>query len=135
MLLQPKRTRYIKSRKGKLPKFNFKPNHLQFGNMGIKSTESGILTARQIESARQAVNRKIKRKGKVWVRIFPSCPITTKPTEVRMGKGKGNVSYWSVKIAAGTTLFEVCSKNNHISSLALMSGGKKLPLKTKLIYF
>jgi large subunit ribosomal protein L16 len=135
MLLQPKRTKYKKSKKGKLLKFNFKSNQLQFGTYGIKSVESGILSAKQIESARQVLNRKLKRKGKVWVRVFPFLPVTSKPTEVRMGKGKGNVSHWVVKIASGTVLFEICSRNDFTSLIALKSCSKKLPLKTKLINF
>ena len=94
MFLKPKQTKYKKIKKGKLSKFEFKSNKLKFGAIGLKAAESGTITARQIEAARQAIVRKVKRKGKIWIRIFPSLPITSKPTETRMGKGKGSVIYW-----------------------------------------
>ena len=94
MFLQPKKTKYKKKRKGNIRKFNYKNSKLIFGTVGLKSTESGIITSRQIESARQAINRKIKRKGKIWIRIFPDNSVTSKPNESRMGKGKGNLSHW-----------------------------------------
>mgnify|MGYP001229368259 FL=1 len=133
MFLQPKKTKYKKIKKGNKLKFNFKNNKLKFGDIGLLSIESGIITARQIESARQIINRKIKRKGKVWIRVFPNLPVTSKPTEVRMGKGKGNVSHWCVKVASGTMLFEICNDNSYDSIKALNSGKHKLPVKTKII--
>jgi len=133
MFLQPKKTKYKKIKKGKKLKFNFKNNKLKFGDIGLLSIESGIITARQIESARQIINRKIKRKGKVWIRVFPNLPVTSKPTEVRMGKGKGNVSHWCVKVASGTMLFEICNDNSYDSIKALKSGNYKLPIKTKIV--
>lgn len=93
MLLQPKKTKYRKIQKGNLTRLNFRSNKLRFGTIGLKATKSGTISSRQIEAARQAIVRKISRKGKLWIRIFPSVPITTKPTEVRMGKGKGTVSH------------------------------------------
>lgn len=135
MLLQPKKTKYKKIKKGKKTKFNFKGNNLKFGSIGLKSIESGIITARQIESARQAINRKLKRNGKIWIRIFPALPVTSKPTEVRMGKGKGAVSHWCVKVSSGTMLFEICNDNYYDSLKALRSGNYKLPVKTKVITF
>jgi len=131
--LQPKKTKYKKIKKGNKLKFNFKNNKLKFGDIGLLSIESGIITARQIESARQIINRKIKRKGKVWIRVFPNLPVTSKPTEVRMGKGKGNVSHWCVKVASGTMLFEICNDNSYDSIKALKSGNYKLPIKTKIV--
>jgi len=133
MFLQPKKTKYKKIKKGNKLKFNFKNNKLKFGDIGLLSIESGIITARQIESARQIINRKIKRKGKVWIRVFPNLPVTSKPTEVRMGKGKGNVSHWCVKVASGTMLFEICNDNSYDSIKALKSGNYKLPIKTKIV--
>ena len=121
------------AKKGNKLKFNFKNNKLKFGDIGLLSIESGIITARQIESARQIINRKIKRKGKVWIRVFPNLPVTSKPTEVRMGKGKGNVSHWCVKVASGTMLFEICNDNSYDSIKALKSGNYKLPIKTKIV--
>ena len=91
MWLQPKKTKYKKVHKGKLSKFNFCSNKLKFGNIGLKATNSGTISSRHIEAARQAIVRKLNRKGKLWIRVFPTMPITAKPTEVRMGKGKGNV--------------------------------------------
>ena len=133
MFLQPKKTKYKKLRKGKVRKFNHKNSKLVFGYAGLKSMESGIITSRQIESARQAINRKIKRKGKIWIRVFPSNPVTAKPNESRMGKGKGSLSYWCAKVPSGTILFEICNANVKDSILALYSGKTKLPLKTKII--
>ena len=134
MLLQPKKTKYKKLKKGKLPKLNFKSNQLKFGTTGLKSVESGIISSRQIEAARQAINRKMKRKGKLWIRIFPSIPVTQKPTAVRMGKGKGSVNHWVAKVGAGTVLFELCGISSFVSIAALKTGSAKLPLKTKIIY-
>ena len=134
MLLQPKKTKYKKTKKGKLPKLNFKSNKLKFGVIGLKSMESGTISSRQLEAARQAINRKMKRKGKLWIRIFPSIPVTQKPTAVRMGKGKGAVNHWVAKVGAGTVLFELCGISNFVSISALKTGSAKLSLKTKVIY-
>lgn len=132
MFLQPRRTKYKKTRKGKLKKLEFKANVLRFGELGLKAQVSGIITARQIESARRTIARKIKRKGKIWICIFPDLPITSKPTESRMGKGKGGVSHWASRVKGGTTLFEICGIPSHIAIEALKSGSKKLPVKTKI---
>lgn len=132
MFLQPKKTKYKKIKKGKLKKFEFKANTLKFGELGLKTLVSGIITARQIESARRAIIRKIKRKGKIWINIFPDLPITAKPTESRMGKGKGEITHWVVRVKGGTTLFELCGVSTHFAIEALKSGGKKLPIQTKV---
>lgn len=132
MLLQPRKSKYKKIRKGKLPRLEFKANMLKFGTIGLKAAESGTISAKQIEAARQAIMRKIKRKGKLWIRVFPSLPITSKPTEVRMGKGKGSVNYWSAKVAGGTVLFELCGINPNIAIAAFNTGGAKLPIKTQI---
>lgn len=132
MFLQPRRTKYRKVRKGRLKKLEYKSNLINFGELGLKAESAGIITARQIEAARRAITRKIKRKGKVWIRIFPDMPITMKPTESRMGKGKGNVSHWAARIRGGTTLFEICGVPTHIAVEALKSGGERLPVKTKI---
>ena len=130
MFTQPKKTKYKKIRKGKLSKFEYKSNNLVFGTIGLKAAESGTLTAKQIEAARQAIVRKIKRKGKIWIRIFPYIPITKKPTEVRMGKGKGSIACWAAKVKSGTVLFELCGVSNLQSIPAFKTGGAKLPIKT-----
>lgn len=133
MFLQPKKIKYKKIRKGKLSKLEFKSNKLVFGNIGLKSSESGTISARQIEACRQAISRKIKRKGKLWIRIFPDTPILSKPIASRMGKGKGSISHWGVKVFGGTVLFEICGiKDPKIVLSALKTGRTKLPVKTKI---
>lgn len=132
MLNGPKKIKYKKTKKGKLVKLEFKSNDLKFGTIGLKAAESGIINSRQIEAARQAIVRKLKRKGKVWIRIFPYLPITSKPTGVRMGKGKGQIAYWGARVRGGTTLFEICGVNFTTVFAALQTGGAKLPIKTKI---
>jgi large subunit ribosomal protein L16 len=133
MFLQPKRLKYKKIKKGKIRKLELKTNKLQFGNVGLKAINSGIITARQIEATRQAISRKIKKKGKIWIRIFPDLPITAKPISARMGKGKGSVSHWGARVKGGTMLFEICGiKDPKIIESALRTGSAKLPLKTKI---
>lgn len=131
MFLQPNRVKYKKIKKGKLVKFSYK-NNLNFGTIGLKALESGFISARQLESARQAIVRKIKKKGKLWIKIFPNLPITKKPAEVRMGKGKGNVSHWVAKIRGGSVLFEVCGINRKNAIKAFKTGSAKLPVKTQI---
>ena len=132
MFLQPRKTKYKKTRKGRFKKLEFKANTIRFGELGLKAKVPGLITARQIESARRAIARKIKRKGKVWICIFPDLPVTAKPSESRMGKGKGAVSHWAARVRGGTTLFEICGVPTHIAIEALRSGSKKLPIKTKI---
>lgn len=134
MLLQPKKTKYKKIQKGKLSNLNFRSNKLRFGNIGLKAAKSATISSRQIEAARQAIVRKLNRKGKLWIRIFPNIPITVKPTEVRMGKGKGNLSHWGVKISAGTVLFEVCGISKNSAITAFKTGGSKLPVRTVIFW-
>lgn len=131
MLLQPKKTKYNKIKKGKLCKFNYK-NNLNFGTIGLKALESGLISARQIEAARQAIARKIKKKGKIWIKIYPNLPITKKPTEIRMGKGKGNISHWTARVRGGSVLFEICGVNTKTAIKAFKTGSAKLPIKTQI---
>lgn len=126
----PKHIKFKKTRKGKLKKLEFKSNKLTFGTIGLKAKESGFLNYRQIESARQAIVRKIKRKGKVWIKIFPHISITKKPTGVRMGKGKGQFSHWGARISGGTVIFEICGIKFNTAIAALKTGGAKLPVRT-----
>lgn len=133
MFLRPKQTKYKKIKKGKLGRLEFKSNDLKFGNIGLKAIDSGLISSRQIESARQAISRKIKRKGKIWIKIFPDLPITSKSIGSRMGKGKGQVSHWTSRIKGGNILFEVSGKNLTLIAAALKTGGAKLPIKTKII--
>lgn len=134
MFLQPKKLKYKKIRKGRLKKYNYKSNKLNFGTIGLKAFESGLLTARQIEAARQAIIRKIKRKGKLWIIIFPNLPITRKPTEVRMGKGKGAISHWAARVKGGNIIFELCGITRNTAIKAFKTGSAKLPIKTKIFY-
>ena len=133
MFLQPKRSKYKKTKKGVLKKFTYKSTKLKFGTIGLKAVESGTISAKQIEAARQSITRKIQRKGKLWIRIFPDLPITSKPTEVRMGKGKGNVKYWASRVSGGTIIFELCGITKNTATVAFKTGGAKLPLKTTII--
>ena len=128
----PRKVKFKKTKKGKLVKLEFKSNNLKFGTIGLKAAESGIINSRQIEAARQAIVRKLKRKGKIWIRIFPYLPITSKPTGIRMGKGKGQLAYWGARVRGGTTLFEICGVNFITVFAALKTGGAKLPIKTKI---
>ena len=133
LLLQPRKTKFKKIRKRRQnTKFEFKANKLSFGDIGVKSTMSGTITSRQIESARQAITRKIKRKGKIWIKIFTGVSVTSKPTGTRMGKGKGSVSGWVARVRGGTVIFEICGTNLKTIISALKTGGTKLPLKTKI---
>jgi large subunit ribosomal protein L16 len=128
----PKRIKFKKTKKGKLVKLEFKANELKFGTIGLKAAEAGILNSRQIEAARQSIARKTKRKAKIWIKIFPDLPITSKPTGVRMGKGKGQLSHWGARVRGGTVLFEICGVNTNIIVNALKTAGAKLPIKTKI---
>lgn len=130
MKLQPKKVKYKKISKGRLAKLDFKSNKLAFGTIGLKAAESGLISSKQIEAARQAIARKIKRRGKIWIRIFPHIPVTKKPTEVRMGKGKGSISHWVAKVRGGTVLFEMCGVNKILAINAFKTGGAKLCVKT-----
>ena len=132
MLNAPRRTNFKKTKKGKLVKLEFKAINLTFGTVGLKATEAGILNSRQIEAVRQTIARKTKRKAKIWIKIFPDLPITSKPTGVRMGKGKGQVSYWGARVRGGTVLFEVCGANFKTILTALKTASAKLPIKTKI---
>ena len=133
MFLQPKKIKYKKTKKGKLKSLEFKSNCLKFGTVGLKSINSAIITARQLEAARQAISRKVKKKGKIWIRVFPDLPITAKSISSRMGKGKGGLTHWGTRVKGGTVLFELCGvKDPKIVLAALKTGAAKLPLKTKI---
>lgn len=127
-----KQLKYKKMKKGKLKKLNFKANSIKFGIIGLKAIESGIITSKQIESAQKAIILKIKKKGKMWIRIFPDIPITSKSVGVRMGKGKGQVSHWGTRVCGGNIIFEICSTDFNLIFAALKTGGSKLPIKTKI---
>ena len=132
-MLQPKKTKYRKMQKGKMKGNAQRGNQLAFGSFGIKALEECWMTARQIEAARIAVTRYMKREGQVWIRVFPSKPVTKKPAEVRMGKGKGAPEYWVATINPGRILFEIDGVNFDIAKEALRLASQKLPIKTKFI--
>ena len=129
-MLQPKRTKFRKQFKGRNRGLALTGNKVSFGHFGLKSVEAGRITARQIEAARRAMTRHIKRGGRIWIRIFPDKPITQKPLEVRQGKGKGNVEYWVAVIRPGTVLFEMEGVTEVIAKEALTLASAKLPVKT-----
>lgn len=133
MPLLPARTKYRKQFKSRIRGKALKGNSLSFGDYGIQSLERGFMTARQIEAARVAVTRHLKRKGKVWIRVFPHKPITKKPLETRMGKGKGAVDHWVAVIKPGTVLFEVGGVPASAAREGLRLSDTKLPFKTRFI--
>ena len=132
-MLQPKKTKYRKQQKGKLRGFATSGAKVSFGEYGLKAITRGRVTARQIEAARRAMTRHIKRGGKVWIRIVPDVPITKKPVEVRMGKGKGNVEYWVAKITPGKVLYEMEGVTEEVAREAFRLAAAKLPVITTFI--
>jgi len=132
-MLQPKKTKFRKTHKGRNRGLATVANKVSFGEYGLKSVDRGRLTARQIEAARRAMTRHIKRGGKIWIRVFPDKPITTKPLEVRMGKGKGNVEYWVAQIQPGRMLFEMEGVDEELAREAFELASAKLPIKTTFI--
>lgn len=132
-MLQPKRVKYRRVQKGRINGLAYKGSQLSFGSFGLKSLESGRITDRQIEAARIAVTRSMKREGKVWINIFPDKPITKKPLEVRMGKGKGSLDHWVAIIKPGRIIFETEGVPLEVAQESLRLAAQKLPLKTKFI--
>ncbi len=132
-MLQPKRTKYRKQHKGRNRGLAQSGNRVSFGEYGLKSLERGKITARQIEAARRAMTRHVRRVGKIWIRIFPDTPITKKPLEVRMGKGKGNVEYWVSKIQPGRVLYEMEGVDEETARRAFELAAAKLPVKTTFV--
>ncbi len=130
-MLQPKRTKFRKMQKGRVKGVATRGHTIAFGSFALKSLEGGWITARQIEAARIAVTRFMKREGQVWIRIFPDKPITKKPAEVRMGKGKGSPEYWVAVVKPGTILFEAGGVTEAVAKEALRLAEGKLPIKTK----
>ncbi|MDO9372141.1 MAG: 50S ribosomal protein L16 [Gammaproteobacteria bacterium] len=132
-MLQPKRTKYRKQMKGRNRGFAMTGNRVSFGEFGLKSTGAGQITARQIEAARRAMTRHLKRGGKVWIRIFPDKPISKKPLEVRMGNGKGNVEYWVAMVQPGRMLYEIEGVTEDIAREAFRLASSKLPVLTTFV--
>jgi large subunit ribosomal protein L16 len=131
-MLSPKRTKYRKSFKVK-QKGITRSTKLCFGAYALKTLEPFRITARQIEAARRAITRKMKREGRLWINVFPQIPVTSKPTEVRMGKGKGSVSYWSEPVKPGKILFEIDGVSKELAKQALSYGAGKLPVRTRFV--
>jgi large subunit ribosomal protein L16 len=132
-MLQPKKTKYRKQQKGKIKGNTKRGAELAFGSFGLKTLDEAMLTGRQIEAARQALSRYMKREGQVWIKIFPDKPITKKPAEVRMGKGKGAPEYFVARIAPGRILFEADGVPLEVAKEALRLAAQKLPVMTKFI--
>ncbi len=132
-MLQPNKTKYRKQQKGKMKGMAFRGHELAFGSFGIKSLNTSFITGRQIEAARQAITRYMKREGQLWIRIFPDKPITKKPNEVRMGKGKGAPEYFVARVKPGTVLFEAEGVPVAIAKEAMRLGAQKLPVITKFV--
>jgi len=132
-MLQPKRTKFRKMQKSRNRGLAQNGNKVSFGEYGLKAVARGRITARQIEAARRAMTRHIKRGGKIWIRIFPDAPISTKPLEVRMGKGKGNVDYWVAKVQPGSMLYEMEGVSEELAREAFKLAAAKLPIKTTFV--
>ena len=132
-MLMPKRTKFRKAHKGRIHGNAKGGTTLNFGAYGLKALQPERITARQIEAARRAITRHIKRQGRVWIRIFPDVPVSQKPTEVRMGKGKGSPEFWACRVKPGRILFEVDGVSEQIAKEALYKASAKLPIKTKFI--
>jgi len=132
-MLAPKRSRYRKAHKGRIHGAAKGGTALNFGAFGLKAAEPGRITARQIEAARRTITRSIRRVGRVWIRIFPDVPVTDKPAEVRMGKGKGSVEYWAARVHPGRIMFEIDGVPDDVAREALRLGAAKLPVKTRIV--
>ncbi len=132
-MLQPKKVKHRKVQKGRIKGNAQRGARISFGSFAIKTTDPGRITSRQIEAARIALNRYMKREGSVWIRIFPDTPITSKPAEVRMGKGKGALDHWVAKVKPGRILFEVDGVKPEIAQEALRLASQKLPVRTKFV--
>ena len=132
-MLQPKRTKFRKGFKGRIHGAAKSGTQLNFGEYGLKAMAPERINAREIEAARRAITRQMKRQGRVWIRIFPDVPVSDKPAEVRMGKGKGSVEYWAARVAPGRIMFEVDGVPDDIAREALRLGAAKLPVQTRIV--
>ncbi len=132
-MMQPKRTKYRKQQKGRNRGLAATGNRVSFGEYGMKAVTRGRITARQIEAARRAITRKVKRGAKIWIRIFPDKPITKKPLEVRQGKGKGNVEYWVARVQPGRMLYEMQGVDEELARQAFRLAAAKLPVQTTFV--
>ncbi|KAA3610263.1 MAG: 50S ribosomal protein L16 [Calditrichaeota bacterium] len=133
-MLMPKRVKYRKKQRGKMKGNAQRGNQISFGTFALKAMESGWITSRQIEATRIAMTRHMKREGKVWIRIFPDKPVTNKPAETRMGKGKGSPEYWVAVVRPGRIMFEIEGVSFDLAKEAMRLASHKLPIKTKFVY-
>ncbi len=132
-MLQPKRTKFRKQQKGRNNGLATRGDKVSFGEFGLKAVARGPITARQIEAGRRAITRHVKRGGKIWIRVFPDTPVTSKPLEVRQGKGKGNVDHWAFKVQPGKVLYEIEGVSEEVAREAFRLAAAKLPLKTTFV--
>src|SRR5918993_474732 len=132
-MLQPKKTKFRKAFKGRISGTAKGGTDLNFGQFGLKAVQQERITARQIEAARRAITREMKRQGRVWIRIFPDVPVSSKPTEVRMGSGKGSPEFWAARVAPGRIMFEIDGVPEDVAREALRLGAAKLPIRTRFI--
>ena len=132
-MLQPKRTKYRKQHKGRIHGLAWRGSQLDFGSYGLKAMEPGRLTARQIEAARRAATRHMKRAGRVWIRVFPDVPVSSKPAEVRMGSGKGTPEFWVARVKPGRIMFEIDGVPDDVAKRALELASAKLPLRARFV--
>ena len=132
-MLQPKKVKHRKVMKGRMRGKAYRGGTVAFGDYGLQATKCGRISARQIEAARIAMTRYVKRGGKIWIRIFPDVPVTQKPTEVRMGKGKGSVEYWAAKVKPGRVMFEIDGVSEPVAKEALRLAAMKLPVKCRFV--
>ena len=133
-MLQPKRTKFRKMQKGRIKGNASRGASIAFGSFAIKTMDEGFITSRQIEAARIALNRYMKREGKVWIRIFPDKPVSKKPAEVRMGKGKGSVEFWVAPVKPGRVMFEIDGVPHDLAEEALKRASAKLPISTRFVH-
>ncbi len=132
-MLQPKRTKYRKQHKGRIHGLAWRGSQLNFGSYGLKALEPGRITARQIEAARRAATRHMKRAGRVWIRVFPDVPVSSKPAEVRMGSGKGTPEFWVARVKPGRIMFEIDGVPDDVAKRALELASAKLPLRARFV--
>ena len=132
-MLRPKQTKFKKYRKIRIKRIEQRQTTLEFGSFGLRTLEGGQISSRQIEAVRRVITRKLKRTGKLWIRIFPNTPVTKKPVEVRMGKGKGAVDRWVTVVKPGTIIYEIGEARENLAKVALLSGAKKLSMKCNFV--
>jgi large subunit ribosomal protein L16 len=132
-MLRPKQTKFKKFRKIRIKRIEHRQTSLEFGSFGLRTLEGGQISSKQIEAVRRVITRKLKRTGKLWIRIFPNIPVTKKPIEVRMGKGKGAVDHWVAVVKPGTIIYEIGEAKENLAKVALMSGAKQLSMRCNFV--